>query len=300
MNKKKLIVRIKGGLGNQLFCYAAARRLSIVNNAELVIDDVTGFIRDFEYRRSYSLDNFNILCKKASSKELLEPFGLIRRKLFKYMESLKPFENRSFIEQEFPDFDLRLINLHFKNDTYIDGLWQSERYFSDVEDIIRCDLKIKPPIDKKNKEFFQLIKSKNSIGLHIRRFQKSDSSVTNLVERYYTEAIKVIYQQIKTPFFVVFSDDINYAKTLLDFLPDNHIYISHNSDNNSAYADLWLMSHCEHFITANSTFSWWGAWLGGSSEKRIILFPRLSEDKKYLWSWDFRYQMPSNWIPINI
>ncbi|QWD04224.1 alpha-1,2-fucosyltransferase [Polynucleobacter paneuropaeus] len=300
MPQKKLIVRLKGGLGNQLFSYAASRRLSIVNNAELVIDDVTGFKRDFEYKRNYSLDNFNIPSRKATSKELLEPFGLIRRRLFKYRERLKSFENRIYIEQEFPDFDPRLINLELCGDSYIDGLWQSEGYFSDIEDIIRRDLKIKPPLDDKNQKLSALIKSKNSIGIHLRRFIKSDTSTVNLASIYYDKAIKLIKSELKDPYYVVFSDDIEYAREIIEPLKIEAVYVGHNISASSAYADLWLMSICKHFIMANSTFSWWGAWLGGNLSGRLILFPRLASEYKKNWAWDYKYQMPKNWREIGI
>ena len=99
-NPVKVITRIRGGLGNQLFCYAAARRLAVINDAELVIDDVTGFIRDQEYRRKYHLDVFNIPARKASPSERMEPFERIRRGIAKFMSSRKTFERKGYIVQE--------------------------------------------------------------------------------------------------------------------------------------------------------------------------------------------------------
>jgi len=300
MPQKKLIVRLKGGLGNQLFSYAASRRLSIVNNAELVIDDVTGFKRDFEYKRNYSLDNFNIPSRKATSKELLEPLGLIRRKLFKYRERLKSFKNRIYIEQEFPDFDSRLIGLKFDGNCYIDGLWQSEGYFIDIDDVIREDLKINPPLDTENQELARMIKSKNAVGIHVRRFSKSDESTVNLANIYYSEAIKITQKELHDPCYVVFSDDIEYARSVFEALKIEAFYVNHNILDANAYADLWLMSMCKHFIVANSTFSWWGAWLGGNQDSRLIFFPRLVSLDKAHWAWDYKNQMPKNWRAIGI
>ena len=92
----KIIPRIFGGLGNQLFCYAAARRLALVNDAELVIDDVTGFARDREYRRQYMLDRFRIPVRKATPAERLEPFERYRRGLMKWLSRSKPFMERHY------------------------------------------------------------------------------------------------------------------------------------------------------------------------------------------------------------
>ena len=111
---KKIITRIKGGLGNQLFCYAVARRLALVNNAELIIDDVTGFIRDKKFCRQYMLDHFNIPCRKATSYERLEPFERYRRGILKLMSRRKKFCERKYIEQERLGFDTRMLSLKIK------------------------------------------------------------------------------------------------------------------------------------------------------------------------------------------
>jgi len=105
----KIISRIFGGLGNQLFCYAAARRLALVNNAELVIDNVSGFMHDTDYQRQYQLDHFSIPCRKATSVELLEPFPRIRRYLKRRLNQRRPFAQRSYLVQEGIDFDPRLL-----------------------------------------------------------------------------------------------------------------------------------------------------------------------------------------------
>ena len=133
----KVIVRILGGLGNQLFCYAAARRLALVNDAELVLDTVSGFTYDRVYRRQYQLDHFNIPCRKATPTERLEPFGRLRRWLLRTWNRRLPFEKRSYIFQEGLDFDPRLLEFKPRGTVYLEGYWQSEKYFKDVEDIIR-------------------------------------------------------------------------------------------------------------------------------------------------------------------
>jgi len=120
----KIIARIKGGLGNQLFCYAAARRLALVSNAELVIDDVTGFIRDRQYRRKYALDTFPISARRATPRERKDPIGRYRRGIAKFIAKQHPFHERNYIEQEGTDFDQRLLEFRPKGTVYIDGLWQ--------------------------------------------------------------------------------------------------------------------------------------------------------------------------------
>ncbi len=122
----KLIVRIVGGLGNQLFCFAAARRLAMVNNIELVLDDISGFLYDHDYQRSYQLDHFNITCRKATSAERLEPLQRLRRALKRKWNQRIPFAQRSYHVQEGVDFDSRLLNLKPEGTVYFEGYWQSE------------------------------------------------------------------------------------------------------------------------------------------------------------------------------
>ena len=186
----KLTVRIKGGLGNQLYCYAAARRLALKNNMKLVIDDETGFVRDHHFKRDYMLNYFNIAARKATKSERLEPFERIRRGLIKKIQSFKKFEDRNYIEQEFDDFDERILNLRLKQDIYLDGLWQSEKYFKDVENTIRDDLQMLPPKDEINLSIAERIKIKQSVAVHIRWFdQNADNSNANVHSNYYQEAL---------------------------------------------------------------------------------------------------------------
>jgi hypothetical protein len=293
----KVIVRIKGGLGNQLFCYAAARRLAVINDCELVIDNVSGFKRDFAYNRRYALTPFNILCRLASSSERLEPFGRITRAVKKTIANTQAFENRSYVEQEFIEFDKRLLDLKPKSNVYLDGLWQSEHYFKDIEDIIRNDLKITSPNDKKNKEMAALINQKNAVSLHVRWFNSADSASLshNLSINYYKKAIAIIESKVSSPHFFLFSDDPNSAKKLLGIQGENITVVEHNQSEEMAYADLWLMSQCKFFITANSTFSWWGAWLSQYKDK-LVLTPNVKFTG--LTAWGFEGLIPDNWVLV--
>ena len=293
---KKIIARIKGGLGNQLFCYAAARRLALVNNAELVIDDVTGFARDSEYRRSYGLDHFSIPVRKATSAERLEPFGRSRRALARWLSRKQPYANRRYLEQEGIDFDPRLLALQVGGAIYLDGLWQSEGYFKDVEQTIREELRIIPPEDALNQRIAEEIRHSNAVSLHVRWFDRPDRlAVYNLSTDYYQRAIGLIEQKVESPQYFVFSDDPQATRAKLD-LPDEKVtFVSRNRDDENGFADLWLMTQCRHFITANSTFSWWGAWLGQATNK-IVLTPERRIDGKAAWG--FKGLVPNEWLKV--
>jgi hypothetical protein len=291
----KVIARIKGGLGNQLFCYAAARRLALVNQTELVIDDVTGFARDRQYQRKYMLDHFAIPARKATAAERLEPFERYRRGIEKFISRQRTFLKRSYVEQEGIEFDPRLLEFRPSGKVYLDGLWQSEGYFKDLEKTIREDLRIIHPVDTLNLQLAEKIRNcQVAVALHVRWFDApGNSSPNNVSCNYYQRAIALMENKLSLPHYFLFSDNAEAARTKL-VLPEGRVsFISHNQGDKNAYADLWLMSLCRHFITANSTFSWWGAWLG-ESEDSIVLVPEFTPDGG-VTSWCFKGLIPERW-----
>jgi hypothetical protein len=292
----RVIAFIKGGLGNQLFSYSTARRLAMVNNAELVIDDVTGFARDRQYRRQYMLDRFSIKARKATPAERLEPFERYRRGTMKWFSRRKPFAERRYLEQEGPDFDERLLALEVKNTIYLEGNWQSEGYFKDVEQTIREDLRIIPPEDGPNERMAEEIRTCNAVALHVRWFDAPGSAGTyNLSADYFRLAVALMEREMKSPRYFLFSDDQEAARAKL-VLPEGRVtVVSHNRGYENAYADLWLMTLCQHFITSNSTFSWWGAWLG-AREPKMVCTPDLKIDGKTAWG--FKGLIPGGWIKL--
>lgn len=300
----KLIVRIRGGLGNQLFCYAAARRVALKNGHELVIDHVSGFSRDVVYRRAYRLDGFSISARLATPAERYEPFERVRRGIAKYIERQRPFEKRRYIEQEFPGFDPRLLNLKLQEGTtVIDGLWQSARYFDDIEETLRGDLRILPPVDKKNLDAHAWIKQNQAVAVHVRWFSSPDAvtgAEARVHKQYYRSALSILQQRIRQPRFAVFSDNPKAVAEILELPTDRTLLVDWNSDRGCELWDLWLMSYCQHFVLANSTFSWWGAWLGTQKKERLVLFPRCEPRDILGWGWDYEGQMPGDWIPVLI
>jgi Glycosyl transferase family 11 len=296
IHMSKIIVRIKGGLGNQLFSYAAARRLATVNDVELVIDNVTGFIRDSQYQRHYSLDRFFIPIRKATRSERLEPFDRYRRGMMKWFSSKQPFSDKIYLEQDGMNFDDQLLNLKVKRTLYLDGLWQSENYFKDIGNTIREDLQIIPPQDPENQQMVKKINHCNAVALHVRWFDSPNSKeLHNLTTDYYHNAISIIEGKVDSPYYFLFSDDSEAASKKI-YLPENRVtFVNHNRGDENAYADLWLMSQCQHFIIANSTFSWWGAWLSNYPHK-IVIAPDLKLSG--VTSWGFDKLIPPEWILI--
>ena len=218
-----IIPRIFGGLGNQLFCYAAARRLALVNNIELVIDDVSGFAYDDDYQRNYQLDHFNIPCRKAVAAERLEPFSRVRRYLKRRWSQRRPFAQRRYLVQEGMDFDSRLLHFKPQGTTYLEGYWQSEDYFMDVEETLRQDLKIKPPVDKINLAMATQLNGCTAVAVHVRFFDAPSVTGSNNASRdYYSRAVAEMERLVPEAHYFVFSDTPEAARARIP-LPDNRI-----------------------------------------------------------------------------
>ena len=295
-----VIPRFFGGLGNQLFIYAAARRLALANNAELVIDDTSGFSHDHQYQRHYQLDHFSIPCREATASERLEPFMRARRYLKRRWNARRPFAQRSYIRQEGIDFDPRLLSLRPKGRFYLEGYWQSEGYFKDVEPQIRDDLRITPPTDDQNRQMAQRIRNALSVAVHVRFFDEPNTAASesqaanNAPGDYYQRAIATMEQRVPGAHYFVFSDRPQEAKARLPLPESRMTLVHHNQGAAMAYADPWLMTQCQHFIIANSTFSWWGAWLAENPGK-IVIAPGFEKREGKMW-WGFKGLLPEEWI----
>ena len=297
MSNPKFIPRIFGGLGNQLFCYAAARRLALVNTAELVLDDVSGFAYDAAYQRHYQLDHFNIPCCKATAAERLEPFSRLRRALMRRWNQRLPFAQRAYLVQEGIDYDPRLLHFKPQGTVYLEGYWQSENYFKDVEATIRQDLQIKPPTDVANLTMAEHIRHCTAVAVHVRFFDEPQASgINNAPSDYYSRAVETMERLVHAPHYFVFSDQPEAARARIP-LPDSRVtLVAHNQGDEHAYADLWLMTLFRHFIIANSTFSWWGAWLAAHPGKQVIAPGFEISGSNRVTSWGFNGLLPCSWI----
>ena len=296
MDSKKIICRLKGGLGNQLFCYAAARYLAILSNSELVLDTKTGFKRDFLYKRNFALDNFNLAARLADKCERLEPFERLNRALIVLIKRFFKFsiycDYRD--ESEYP-FDPTIFKPQKSKRIILDGYFQNEIYFKPIESIIRSDLRLNYKFDSDNESLFKKIINSNSVAIHFRNFEKiGESNINNMRLNYYVNAIKLLRSKYEDLFFFVFSDDV-ISKEKIDIIGPNYHIVDNHSTHDSDYIDLMLMSSCKHFITANSTFSWWAAWLGSYPDK-IVFCPKKEENNKI----ENLPIFPPQWIQVEL
>ena len=288
----RVIISLKGGLGNQLFQYATGRRLAHKNNAVFMID-TSYFKRDLTYKRKYLLDKFMIDEKRFKLFERLGLFEKHVRFILKKISKKLPFEKRFYIEEEKLGFDFRLLNKKVNKILFLDGYWQSENYFKDIEDLIKMEFQLKIiPEDPYNQQIMKKINNCNSVCIHIRFFDKS-GVVDSALKNYYLNAIKYIKNQVSDPYYFIFSDVPERAFDYLPFIKGKMEVVYNNKGEENSYKDLWLMSQCQHFIISNSTFSWWAAWLAKNKNK-IVIAPKIKREG--VGAWGFDGLIPKEWI----
>ncbi len=290
------IVRITSGLGNQMFQYAFFRSLYF-ENSETKID-----ISEFKYRKhhnGYELEKvFNIKPSYATAKECnaladmsKSFFSEFRRKFLRVNLKTKA---ELILEDDYPtQYNADFLN---RTNSYFVGFWQTEKYFQDVKTVLRDEFTFKQPLDNQNKVISEQIMLSNSVSIHIRcgdYLKKRRAEVVGSVCTldYYNAAIDVIESKVKSPAYFIFSDDIKWARENLKL--DSAVYVDFNAGTYS-FRDMQLMSLCKHNIIANSSFSWWGAWLN-SNDQKIVVAPDI-------WFRNINMPdiLPEDWIKIEI
>ncbi len=296
--KPVILVRLYGGLGNQFFTYAAARRLATYNKCPLYIDDQSGFIRDHVYKRKYQLDFFNIAASKSKWGSRI---GVLIAYLRFYIDGInkkRPFDKRRIIQQDILTFDPRLLILKIKKPVIFEGFWQSELYFKDIEPEIRKEFEFKTDYISSTLSELPSINFDISIAIHVRHFKdKKHPNQGNVQDDYYVRAIQYYKQKIPNAEFHLFSDDPESA--LLRFFKNDEscFLISNLLPNTNEIKELFLMSRFRYFIITNSTFSWWGAWLSEQEGKIVIAPGEVIESGEGYWG--FEGLIPDNWIKIS-
>ncbi len=260
-------ISLIGGLGNQMFQYAAGKALAKKLNVDLFLD-----VRDFE---SYALNIFLLdrfkISSQRGSKNVLRKFPLSFKKPCKLLQ--KAGIVKVWYHETSYNYNKKFESL--RKNLILSGYFQSEKYFQSIEEQIRQEYTPRNPLIGNNLEIGNQARELNSVMIHIRRGDYASDPKTLEIHglcstKYYEEAIQYIEDRVSNPFFFIFSDDINWAKSNLN-LPENTIYI--NGNKSYPEIDMHLMSLCKHHIIANSTFSWWGAWLGNNT-KKIVIAPK--------------------------
>ncbi len=281
-----LIVKIKGGLGNQLFQYGFGRFLSNMCSEELLLDNMTlGSVGDT--KRQYKLDNFNIKANIAT-REQVEIVKYQHGTLSKIWQIFQAKLFRKYYIGYHPE----LIK---SKKTYYEGYFQSHRYLEPIRSELLDDLQLRRELSQEAEAILPLILASNSVSIHVRRgdyVNNTNRQYQTFGIEYYRNAISVIKQKISNPSFFLFTDDVEWCKKNISTLVNNIKFVS--GDGLPDYEELVLMSKCSHNIIANSSFSFWGAWLNQNNDK-IVIAPKIWSSR---YKREFEDLLPNSWLKI--
>ncbi len=258
------IIRVKSGLGNQMFQYALYRQLEYMGQ-DVRLD--VSYINKNQEHNGYELDKVFYVAPRYATAEELEYcqrrnggiYGTIRTALTskEFFSEIERFVNK---------------DLFYIDDILINGYWQHLAYFRNVVSELKREFVFRMPLDEKNVKYMQDIQAGDTVSIHIRKtdylsegFKKWYGCICDVC--YYKRAIDAIYTLVKNPQFYIFSDDFEWVNQNLQI--PNAIYIQGNTGE-MAYIDMYLMSLCKHNIISNSTFSWWAAWLNKNPDKIVM------------------------------
>lgn len=289
-----ILVELNGGLGNQLFQYAAGLSLARHHNVELKVN-IDSFNRPNEIigtQRAFDLANLE-KPPTIATKEEINAF-LNQSAIRKYGEKILPFHKRSVYKEK----DITYDTCFYKTgkNIYLKGNRQSEKYFLRHSEVIREALKFKGSVLEGVSDLGAECATTESVAIHIRRGDYLTDIATDVLGlipiSHYQSALKVIGQKQRLDKVYVFSDDIEWAKENL-LLEYETTYVSGNHTSNSI-EDFYLISQCKHQIIANSSFSWWAAWLNPNPDKIVIAPKKWFNNAPY----DTRDLIPESWLKM--
>lgn len=294
----EIVVKINGGLGNQLFQYATGRAIADRTGADLYLDLSFFHLPPGEHTaRRFELDRFHTRYGIASAEQLRPYIALRDRVWTRRTARALPFffQKQRKHERQLFRYEPGLARL--EKDTYLDGHWQSERYFADAAATIRTDLRFREDPGALNKAMLASFEGIMPVSLHVRRGDYITNPAANAVHgtcdaAYYERAMRSVLQRSPAAVFHVFSDDVEWAKEHLP-RPAPMVFVEHNTGL-SDHFDLLLMAACQHHIIANSSFSWWGAWLDPRPDKLVVAPERWFSDPGV----DTADLIPSSWVRL--
>ncbi len=289
-----IIVNLMGGLGNQLFQYATGRNLASHLQTKLKLDH--SFLEmesDGLYtKRDYELGVFNTVQDRAEAVDLRPFYRTKGNRILNYYRKLINEKSITRFNEKSFSYDNRIETID--GPSYLYGYWQSEKYFLSSRDLLLKEIVPKQGISKETQKVLtEILLEENPVSLHIRRGDYVNLEPANswhgvIDVQYYREAVHQIQSKISNPRFFVFSDDITWVKANLRIPEVNYIEGLKN------YEDLELMKNCRHHIIANSSFSWWGAWLSQGESPFIIAPKRWFKDE----SINTTDLIPASWLRL--
>lgn len=282
-----IVVKLQGGLGNQLFQYAFGRNLALKRGEDLLFDEA-GLNSQQVIKRNYSLTPFNIAAQVARPEQITKikyPLGI-------FSELIRIFQSKI----------LRLFyigwNPHLLNSRrhYFAGFFQSYKYLEPIRENLLTEITLKDNLGEKYNDLLEKMRSMNSVSLHVRRGDFVSDPYTKAAHytfglEYYEAAIESMNAKISNPVYFVFSDDIAWVK---DNLKINSSVIFVSAPSTRDFEELILMSKCKNNIIANSSFSFWGAWLNQNQEKIVIAPSKWNN----VYANEYKDLLPPEWLKL--
>lgn len=293
-----VVVEVNSGLGNQMFQYAAGLGLAKRLNVPLRIDTTWYDVSDSQQTpRNFELNHYGIAMDFITSVELDRQFrlkgeGLLQRLKNRINRSKPYYLQRVYNEPHF-HYDANFERA--QSPVMLSGYWQSERYFMNAADAVRKAFTV--PVPESLQHWVKAMQQSVSVSVHVRRGDMVNNPAVMQVHGYcnhdyYQNAIRLMQEAFPECVFFVFSDDLNWCRTHLGGM--GTLYFVDGNEGSKAYLDIQLMRHCQHHIIANSSFSWWGAWLNPSPEKQVIAPMRWFAHDRH----DTRDLIPVGWQRI--
>jgi len=293
-----IIVKLMGGVGNQMFQYAAGRALADRLNTVLKMD-ISGFAAPvWTTPRAYQLDQLSITAGVASDSELHAVAASTRKLsgmtwLGKLAGALRRRADLTIYNETPNCFDSHFMSL--QNNTYLCGYWQSQMYFQDISDVVRREFQPCAPWSQRNLELAAQISATDSISVHVRRGDYVNDESARMIHGvctldFYQACMRQIECVTEAPHYYVFSDEPQWARDNIKTAFPITI-VDHNDPHNAVF-DIKLMSLCKHNIIANSSFSWWGAWLNTNPGK-IVFAP-----SKWFCRKEAKDLLPHSWVKV--
>lgn len=283
---------ITGRCGNQMFQYAFARKISILNNNEDMTIDFSWVYKYAEMRNENSfkdelcnfrasdnytriIDSSNKIYLHGSKKQVF---------VFKVYKKLKRLLQKVSKDKWLANKLMFHIMCHYgiywyiapkklkrckQKNKFIFGYYEDPKYFDDIQEVLRDDFTPKYPINKENEELYRNIKEKESVCVSFRKWIETNEVIQDREicgKEYYSKALQIIQDKYPNCIFVIFSNEVDWVKDHFD-LPDNCLF---ESGNDPIYEKIRLMSACDHFVLSNSSFAWWVQFLGKSKDKTIV------------------------------
>lgn len=284
-----IVIKLIGGLGNQMFQYAYGYNLAKRFNEELYIDT-----RFYPAERIIDLNNLMVEelknWEQADINKYERKRTIIMQKIYHVFQKVIriTFRTDRLGEKLFKFFSKKGYSFNFDpyfyeykketDNTYLYGYFQGEQYFEDVIPEIKQQFKVKTQLSENAKDMEKHMEKVNSVAIHIRLgdyTQKKNYDLYVCTKKYYENAIQYIKNNVENPKFFVFTNDLEKAKNLVDF-PEETYFVENTKD----YEDLALMQKCKHYIISNSTFSWWGAYLSENPDKKIVVPDKFRRTQK--------------------